>query len=222
MSQEFMQQLSASKELPTLFEEIAAQFVPKTKMERYREFIKAKIAEDPSMFTSDKFQKECKRKQRELAKRRREEKLPIRKMEFSQKLKKHIQERHTFVDSLQAFTERTNGMNVEQCCEKLQDLIQREKTATNTLILCKIFIGKFAGYLQNLAKDKATFYSMLKVNNILYSRTEIFFCVKLSKLAAQFPRISLLNIPIRVLKNNLSILENVLEEEKEFWTDINL
>ena len=91
-----------------------------------------------------------------------------------------------------------------------------EKTTNNISLLCKIYIGKHAKYLQDILDDKAMFFAMLKMENIVYSRTELSFAIKLSKLVEVYPKLSLANVPLRLLKNNLSILESCLQEKQDF------
>ena len=220
MSQTFEKELSVGIEkFPAFFNDIAEKFIPKERHEEFVRYIEEKTAEAPHLFNPVNLRKrrlELKKKQREKKKKAHEETLPERKRKLKELLSKSLQPRHVFIDSLNGFTE-PQGSD-QQCFIELKRIIELEKTTNNISLLCKIYIGKHAKYLQDILGDKAMLFAMLKMDNIVYSRTEISFAIKLAKLVDIYPKLSLINVPLRMLKSNLSILESCLQEEKDFWS----
>ena len=53
-----------------------------------------------------------------------------------------------------------------------------------------------------------------------WSRSEVGFAYDLAKTAEQFPRISYLNAPIRVIKANFKKIKMVCKTNPEFWGNI--
>ena len=59
----------------------------------------------------------------------------------------------------------------------------------------------------------------LKSINIKYSKTEIRFAIKLASLCETYPKMKLLSIPLRDLKANMKIVEEILTEDPVYWSN---
>ena len=50
-----------------------------------------------------------------------------------------------------------------------------------------------------------------------YSKREINFAKDFSNLCENYPRLQLTKVPLRYFKNNLSLCESILNEDRQFW-----
>ena len=53
--------------------------------------------------------------------------------------------------------------------------------------------------------------------DINYNQRELNFAAKIAQLCEKYPKLQLVTTPIRELKANISLVESILEEDKNFW-----
>ena len=206
---------------PELFTEISKRYISNDKKEEYNTFIIEQMEKFPIIFDPTFFDKERKRRRkakRLLVKEKKERERDGKIDDLHHQLSTSLSTRYEFVDSLEDFVEPSG--DTDKAIANLNTLYVMEKKNNVINILMKIYLGKHANYLLELCeKDKAYFQHLLQTNNISYSRTEIAFAIKLGKMASIFPKICRLNVPLRFLKSNLSLLEDCLRKYESFWKE---
>ena len=143
-----------------------------------------------SVFTPQGIKEEAERLRkiyREEQKKKKEANKGKRKEELKQLLKDNLLPYHQFVHSLDEYKEPTND-DFNENFESLKKYINLEKLSFNACLMCKIYIGKYVNKLLSICdNDKSVFLFALKQNNIVYTKTELFFAKKLASIAEEFP-----------------------------------
>jgi len=215
------QQANIATVLPEFFKNIADLFIPSEKHSEYFSYIDQQVKKAPLLFNPDAIRsarKAYKEQHKIAARAKKEAALPFRIETFTKQLKESVVERHTFIESVEYFTEPAG--DISTTVNSLKQHLKYEKQSHLLSVTCKIFIGKHANHILSLCENnKADFTYLLKHHNINFSRTELSFAMKLAKLADKYQTLCRVSLPIRLLKTNLSILEQCLSQDEGFWNN---
>ena len=204
-----------SQELPTYFTEIADRFIPKKQRNEYFKFVKglSPFNGSPNKCAD---REEYLRVKKNSTKEKLEENR-LKRLDYLSKRLKSSVENHQKVSCSSENLKVPSG-DINASIKNLKDLLLIGRKTERLSILTKIYIGKHANYLITLCDNDRHFFSyLLKKNGIIYSRTELHFAMKLANLSLKFPTITRLSVPLSLLKNNLSILEECLSNDEDFW-----
>ena len=101
---------------------------------------------------------------------------------------------------------------------KIKELYGMEKAMHQSSLLIKIYLGQIINQLLVSQRWKQVI-SILKENGVFYSRGELSFARRIYVFCDQYPKFRLVSLPLRTIKNNISIIEKIVENEKNFWSD---
>lgn len=202
--------------LQGMLNEIMIKFITEDQKEEYNEYCKKIINKNRNVFDC-KFIKEV-----QMGKKQMREKIKEKLVENGKKKKAEI--RSILINNIIQSPPNINEdiynqyyQSMEEILTNLEIAINLEKVNYHKNIKNKIFIGKLLNDVKSNIPDMNDFMAYLSMKEIQISKSEIYFAIKLFKLFEKFSKIHLLTLPLRFIKSNFAVIEEILEEEVEFW-----
>ena len=120
--------------------------------------------------------------------------------------------------TLRKYTEVVDSVPTTQddIGRQLKELHENLRCHKRMQTYIKCLMGRNLSLLQN--ENKKDFITLAhQYLPTSYSRSEIYFMIKLYKLSEDFPRISFVTLPIRVMKAKFKLIEKLVLEDSDYW-----
>ena len=108
----------------------------------------------------------------------------------------------------------------EKLIEQLQEYEAAIESNKQNEIFMKCMIGRNLTLIQKKKKKGAVFIEFVTKHLTSYSQSMIYFLMKLYNLTSVYNRLMYVTIGIGVLKTKFKLVEELVEEEPDFWKNI--
>ena len=119
-----------------------------------------------------------------------------------------------------AVPQDTTETDPEKLIKQLKEYEAAIESNKQTEIYMKCMIGRNLKLIQKKKKKGAVFINFVKKHLTSYSQSMIYFLMKLYDLATVYSRLMYVTLGIGVLKTKFKLVEELLEEEPDFWQNI--
>lgn len=204
--------------LQLMLQEIKTKFIPTENHDEYEKYCLDIISRNQDVFNSTFITQEIKNAKVD-RKRKSDENIFERQKVIETYLKSSLVQKKnmimndlTFYDSLPE--------NNEDMIIYLKQALDLENVLTNNNISNKIYVGQLLIKLKKSFDDVSVFLVYLRTQQIIISKTELYFSINLANLAEEYNKLTLLAIPLRYLKSNYKVICQIFKNDKTFWSTI--
>lgn len=210
-----------AKNFQELLEKIRNQFVSPEKHIDYNNFCSNVILSHQDVFDPifiERQIEQAKNQRNEERKRKSNNNLIKRKEEVEKYLKESLVVRQMVVNDLELYKDFPD--NPQKIILNLKKALDLEGILYNNNIANKIYIGQLLKKMKSSFEDVNIFLAYLMLEKIQISKTEMYFSLSLAKLAEEYHKIILLSVPLRYIRANMKIIEDILKKDTPFWKNI--
>ena len=203
--------------LSNMLKEIRDKFVLPNKIKEYETFCEEICSLKPELF-NPKFIED---KINLISKQKKEDQVEAKKKKI-QILQYNFEDTNIFLAFLkmQEFKKinlSNNNFKEDEILEEIRKALNYEDELHNNIIQNKIFVGALFRKLKPNFEDTNIFLAFLKMQEFKITKSEVYFAMDLCKLNDDYPRISMVSVPLRFLKTNFKIIKEITKSDNEFW-----
>ena len=210
-----------AKALQEMLMDIKQKFIQEDRKEEFHIYCDNIVLQHQNVFDPSVIEIEitnAKRKKEEDKIVKYDEVFKHKKQEIEIYLKNNIVKRQSVMNDLKLY--ESIPINHEDIISNLKTALDLQDILSNNHISNKIYIGRLLMKIKYSFEDINVLLAHLSLQNIHISKSDYHFSINLFNLAEKYHKMSLLSIPLRYFKSNFKMINNIFEENKEFWLEI--